>query len=604
MIVYSGRDLELFLSEANDKHYKKRFIYRDLMDYLDGTNGQNGKVCCLYGLRRTGKTVMMHQAMRKIGDYNDILLIHCENDEDAKSYDTMGMVRKQIKEHPGCRYIFIDEITKTRNFVGTASFLANDYAVSGKKIVVAGTDSFGFFLAKNDELLDRMYQIHTTYISYKEYHFCLGKDIMDYIKYGGTLTDGSVFYNKDSFKEYLNSSIAYNITHGLEKWNQGRNFGILEEIVAHGDLPSFINKVVEYHNRTFLASVINKAFKSNDLGSLIDLMTKHDTADTTYLESAELNEVVRMVLGIKGEFFHPADAECVDRIIEYLIALDVLFKVPDNPFGKNEYIFTQVGIRYWQADALIEALMMSDEFTKNYNDAEKYDITKKIREDVCGGILEDIVFYQLYASLKDRPEIKVAKYRNVQGQEVDVLIENLDAKTSVAIEVKLSDQKHANQFRHLANEEFCREIEKKTGTRISNKVVVYRGETAPSGIPGICYINVEQLLKYPERYTEVLLRENAFNVIENKTLSGEEQSKEENGARSAKRVTEPNQSLGLCSGEEDVLDILNACADDGLGLGGDCSLCVGESTHKLHGFRTAADETTEVLKEGIDLESP
>lgn len=508
MVVYSGRDLELFLSEANDKHYKNRFIYRDLMEYLCGANGQNGKVCCLYGLRRTGKTVMMHQAMREIGDYNDILLIHCESDETNKMYDTMEMVKAQLKEHPNCHYIFIDEITKTRNFVGTASFLANDYAVSGKKIVVAGTDSFGFFLTKNDELLDRMYQIHTTYISYKEYHFCLGKDIMDYIKYGGTLTDGSVFYNKDSFKEYLNSSIAYNITHGLERWNQGRNFGVLEEIVEHGDLPSFINKVVEYHNRTFLASVINKDFTSHDLGSLIDLMTKHDIADTTHLENAELNEVVRMVLGIKGEFFHPADAECVDRIIEYLIDLDVLFKVPENPLGKNEYIFTQTGIRYWQADALIEALMISEEFTQNYNDVEKYNIIQKIREDVCGGILEDIVFYELYVSLKDQPEIKIAKYRNGKNQEIDVLIENLDKKTSVAIEVKLSDQKHAHQLRHLTNEEFCREIEGKTGTRISNKVVVYRGETTQSNVPGVCYINVEQLLKDPKRYAEALLREN------------------------------------------------------------------------------------------------
>lgn len=73
-------------------------------------------------------------------------------------------------------------------------------------------------------------------------------------------------------------------------------------------------------------------------------------------------------------------------------------------------------------------------------------------------------------------------------------------------------------------------------------------------------------------------------------LEKEHVPNEEIGARSAKHDTDPDISSGLCSGEEDVLDILNACANDGLGMGEDDF------------FVTAVDETTEA-KEGSNLES-
>ena len=270
MIVYTGKALIAHSEKRLQNIEKRRYIAKNLEKYISSPNDR--KVCCLYGLRRTGKTTMMFQEMRRLG-YENTLFIECDNDT------SVMQLCKTIEEHPEARYVFIDEVTKARNFITASSVLADIYAAEGIKIVLSGTDSLGFFLAKSDELYDRAELIHTTYIPFSEQHYLIGKGIMDYIRYGGTLAPENTFYNRSRSDEYSNSSIVFNIVHSLEKWNQGRNYGILRDIVDSGELPSFINKVIEYDSREFVGSIINAAFKSHDLGSLADLLTKHGGAD-------------------------------------------------------------------------------------------------------------------------------------------------------------------------------------------------------------------------------------------------------------------------------------------------------------------------------------
>lgn len=89
------------------------------------------------------------------------------------------------------------------------------------KIVLSGTDSLGFWLAKNQELYDRAYSIHTTFIPFREYSRLLKKDDIDeYIRYGGTLRAGetdfddeellaeeSAFRSDESTRRYIDTAI-------------------------------------------------------------------------------------------------------------------------------------------------------------------------------------------------------------------------------------------------------------------------------------------------------------------------------------------------------------------------------------------------------------
>lgn len=524
MQVYFNEKLKNFVSGALSVGYKERFLLKELHEYMES---RSPKVCCLYGLRRTGKTIMTLQEIKNLNDYEHCLYIRCEDG------DTMWQLRQKIEEildeNMECKYIFVDEVTKAKGFVNTCSFFADAYSITGKRVVLAGTDSLGFLLANSNELFDRALLIHTTYIPFKEYQYLLGHGILDYIKYGGTLTDGdeNVFYNNDRASLYTNSAIVQNISNTLKWWNDGNNYvnnHILKDVAVRNELPSIINKVLEIHNRLFLAEVINGAFESHDLGPLSELMSKgrEEIADASVINTAEIHERIRIYLGIKKELYEHVSQDVADVIIKYLVKLDVLYQIPKNRIfvsnnkkedERNEYIFTQVGMRYCQAVALADALIFSDNFVK-YTAEQRDKVLRKLEGDILGKILEDIVFYQLSKELgydgRDTQYV-LSKYRNEFGKEIDLVVLDMQNKSSVAIEVKLSKKQDFHQTKALKDQALCEEIERKSGLPIFNKVLVYTGESSQAE-DGVLYLNAEDFLNNAKEITKLLLQERNISL--------------------------------------------------------------------------------------------
>lgn len=516
MVAKSGRELKFFVGVALDnpltQPYKERFILKDLHKYVTAPNDK--KVCCLYGLRRTGKTTMALQEIRNLNDYSNTLFIGCSSDKTM--WDLRTTIDAFLTDNPNCKYIFIDEITSLQEFINTCSFLADDFATRGIKVVLSGTDSLGFWIAKHHELYDREHTISTTYIPYKEFKYLLDKDLDDYIEYGGTLTTGigRVFCDDESTKDYIDTAIVDNIQSSLKKWNRGENIGaeLLSKIIDQGnEFKSAVNKVLELHNHSFLAKRINKDFETHDVGSLIDLMIKHKIADPSFLDTDEIKNRVRECLEIEEKQFYTIDKDTVDSLVDYLIKLDVLYQIPKiknlDKVKNNEYIFTQVGMRYIQAKQQAEALSTSDAFS-NYDIKQQREILKKLDEDIRGGILEDIVFSQFAKEIeslgkKDNP-YKISKYRNSENKEIDVLVLDFAKESVLAVEIKHSSEMTRLQTEHLRNETLCAEINELVGMPITNKVVVYRGNNGESE-DGILYINASYLLEHSKEIFQVLL---------------------------------------------------------------------------------------------------
>jgi predicted AAA+ superfamily ATPase len=490
MKILYGDALDKFLKVKLKNIDKKRFCYSELEGYIMG-NDYN-RICCLYGLRRTGKSTMMYQAMEDLmAQGEQCLLVNCGDG------DTTQDLRRVLKNSENYKYVFVDEATKMTNFINTSSIFADIYAGMGIHIVMSGTDSLGFNFAKADELYDRMIMIHTSHISFKEYNYILGKNLMEYLRYGGTLTDGEVFYNSDNLREYTNTAIADNITHSLKYLNQGRNYGELGRLLDNRELKSGINKVIEIHNRKIALGIFNGVFYSHDLGSANDLLIKRG------LEPIEADEnfmaELRFYLDIKEEHSIQLNQDEIDEITEYLLALDVLYKVP----GKDtEYIFTQPGMRYCQLEAIKTALMNSDMFNK-YDEVVQNAIIKVVDSDIKGKMMEDVIFFEL---LKETdPKYKISKYRkNKDNYEVDVVFADLDNEKMVLAEVKLSDKRHSTQLKNLENEDFIADIKRKYGCRIRQKVCLYMGESGYNEKHDVIYLNAEEFLKDKKQYTEEL----------------------------------------------------------------------------------------------------
>ena len=219
--ILTGSPLrERFAPEAR---LRKRDCFSEILEWLESGDRTVG---ILYGLRETGKATLIGQVIN-----------HLQEDSFAKAAylllnrDTdMREVRLTMRElyNNGFRLFFIDEATAPKDFIGSAALYSDIYAQSGAKVLLSGTDSLGFSLAKGDSLYDRCTLFHTSYIPYREFERVLDvHDIDKYIEYGGTMCisgtndSRSVFRSRESTDEYVDSAIAMNIQHALEGYRDG-----------------------------------------------------------------------------------------------------------------------------------------------------------------------------------------------------------------------------------------------------------------------------------------------------------------------------------------------------------------------------------------------
>ena len=503
--VLSG---ELLLKGCRQvQNLQKRDCYEQLERYLDGTG--YGRVCVVYGLRRTGKTTMLFQAMGNLPIEQTAYI-------KAHVTDTMTMLNRDLKKLAarGYKYVFLDEVTLLEDFIDSAALFSDIYAMQGMKIVMSGTDSLGFWFAEHEELYDRAYTIHTTFIPFREHARLLGiHDVDEYIRYGGTLRAGEVdfddpdlnvedasFRDDESTRRYIDTAICKNIQHSLACCESGGHFRHLLDLYEAGELTNAINRIIEGMNKRFLASIVEKRFRSSDLGNTKNNLRKESNPDkqSDALESIDECEVlIRMkaILDIKeaDELTIKITPAHMTEIKEYLRALDLIVDCPMRTVSAEEpleyVLFTQPGMRYCQAQALVHSLLKDPTF-RGISEREIKLVTERLLDDVKGRMMEDIVLLECAKVAKKHQ--KVFKLMFDYG-EFDMVIYDSDLDSCAIYEIKHSEKVAERQYQHLRNEELCSKTEKIFGV-IASKTVMYRGESRHD-IHSVEYRNVADFLK-------------------------------------------------------------------------------------------------------------
>lgn len=498
--VKCGQELLDFVDPI--RSYKKRECFSKLRDYVYGNS--TDRVFILYGLRRTGKTTLIRQVISGMPEdmLNQTAFVQITPQIDlAKINLDMRRLKKQ-----GCRYVFIDEVTLMDDFIEGAALFSDIFASSGMKIVLSGTDSLGFVFSEDQELYDRCFMLHTTFVPYREFENVLGiKGIDEYIRYGGTMSLGGVDYNRsgmtfasrESTTEYVDSAIARNIQHSLKNYQDGNHFRHLAELYEADELTSAINRIVEDINHRFTLSVLTKDFKSNDLSLSARNLLRDRNEPNTILQQIDIGEVTRQLrelLEIKNKPEQTVEISDIHRaeIKEYLDMLDITVDIdtvylPDLNKKEKRTVITQPGMRYAQAEALIKTLMQDDVF-RTFSLAERNAVTARILSDIQGRMMEDIILLETKMAL---PKCEVFKLVFARG-EYDMVVFDPEAASCSIYEVKHSTEAVEAQYRHLVDEEKCTTTEFRYGP-ITGKYVIYRGET--QDINGIHYLNVEEYLK-------------------------------------------------------------------------------------------------------------
>lgn len=480
---------------------QRRDCFAVLEDYLE--RGYTGKVFILYGLRRTGKTTLIKQAIASLSlsDFSKTAFIQ------VNPGDTLGDINADLKWLSGKGYknVFLDEVTFATDFIEGAALLSDIYAASGMHIVLSGTDSLGFIFSESEELYDRCIMLHTTFIPYREFEKVLGiSGIDEYIRYGGTMSLGGKHYNeavtfktKASTDEYIDSAIAKNIQHSLRYYQDGGHFRHLAELFEKDELTSAINRVVEDINHRFTIEVLTKDFVSNDLGISRRNLRKDRENPTDILDRIDkeaFTEGLRRMLEIRNRDEQSVQITDTHRIEikEYLDLLDLTVDIPTEFIPvRNEKMYrtaiAQPGMRYAQAESLVRQLLLDKEF-QNISAGDRAFVLERIMNEIRGRMMEDIVILE---TMMANPDKEVFKLQFAVG-EFDMVIVDPSAITCEIYEIKHSEEAVPEQYKNLIDMEKCKATEFRFG-EIKRKAVIYRGEDKSDG--DIEYLNVEEYLR-------------------------------------------------------------------------------------------------------------
>ena len=486
---------------ALTKKYKKRECIKELREYIFGN--QQDKVFIIYGLRRTGKTTMIRQILTELSDaeFKKAAFIQ------VRTKDTLADVDADLRilEENGFRYVFIDEVTLMEDFVEGAAIFADIYASSGMKIVLSGTDSLGFAFSKEEQLYDRCIMLHTTFIPYREFEEVLGiKGIDEYIRYGGTMSLSGINYNADTTfsnsktaEEYIDTAIAKNIQHSLKMYEYGGHFRQLLDLYECGELTNVINRVVENINHSFTRRVVEKTFESHDISVTAKNLLKDKDNPINIKEHMDLDVVtlgIMKMLDILNKEEQSIDIEnChMIQIKEYLELMDLIMEIdleslPEVDRKSTVTVITQPGLRFAQANAIVENLLLDAKFGE-LSIVERQRILDRLLNEIRGRMMEDIVLLETKIA---KPDKQVFKLQFAVG-EFDMVVFNPKTLTSEIYEVKYSKEQVPEQYRHITNKEKCDMTRHRYG-EITGRYVIYRGEKAE--VDGVYYLNVEEYLK-------------------------------------------------------------------------------------------------------------
>ena len=423
--VKIGAQLPRFF--ASVMKWKKRECFAALHDYIYSEN--NDRVLILYGLRRTGKTTLVRQLM---GEMPAEMLAKTAFFQ-LSSRHSLADVNHDLKllESLGYRYVFIDEVTMLSDFIEGAALFSDVFAAGGMKVVLSGTDSLGFVFSEDEQLYDRCILLHTTFIPYREFENVLGVVGIDkFIEFGGTMSMGGTNYNtdkftfatKDSADDYVDSAIARNIQHSLRCYQHEGHFRSLQELYDAGELTNSINRIVEDVNHRFTIEVLARTFKSGDLSRSAQNLRRDRFRPTDVLDRVDIGAVTKRLKHLlqirdKAELSVGIGEAHRAEIKEYLDLLDLtcdidVVNMSNLNARMSRTVLSQPGLRYAQASALIQSLLLDETF-RNVPIAERMSIEKRILDEIRGRMMEEIVLLETKMA---RPEKQVFQLQFAVGE--------------------------------------------------------------------------------------------------------------------------------------------------------------------------------------------
>ena len=441
--VYTGSSLRTYIRSSIDKSWKCRDIVDSIVNYFD--NPYKGMMFGLTGLRGTGKTVSLLQALVKMNKLSESMYVTLSTDSDI---DCAGLCSYLEPQLGGIKYLVIDEATRIKNLIKNGDTLFEELKRFGIAVVLSGTDTLALAISSGDGLFHRIVEHNITFISLAEYEriLCNESDktrvVVSYIKSGGLMAPDNV-KDFDTFKVYVNTAIVDNILNTVSK-NKGVSDFELVSKMSDTKLRSIVFGIL--YSIGYRAWRIDKALNSCDDGEeaaceAVEGSVRFNNNFSRVINALSLSslinkaEIVKMVCRTLGvsEVVTVAQSE-LNEVLDYLEKLGIIVGLENIAPSSHE-------VQYFVVNPSVYNQVYSEVIKAVDNESLAGGRPIRLKA-VYGSVFESavIVHAMWYA---ERHGLEAAYFRNSRGREIDLivykLLDSFDFDESIYYEIKLTD---------------------------------------------------------------------------------------------------------------------------------------------------------------------
>ena len=476
----------LIQSQTNQGKFLCRNFVEPLIQFCVDEN-YTARIGIVYGLRSTGKTVGMLQAAQKLIEYGQKVAYARFNYQETGMRDVNAEIAYLAKNEYS--HFFIDEATYLGGFLNASSEWADIYVPMYRiKIIVSGTDSFLFWLAKSSSLFHRYVQFSATWVNYSEYKRVLGKNYADYKTSGGIFTSESI---PEFIRTALVENLIRSIEHCFDEANRTNEYTSsligIDAAVIYKAIISILKCAVE-------SDIIRHFVKNSENRNIIDLGSA--ISDYSAKEKREFKERVADALDIYTNFTGVENPKhVIESLINFLVKIDCLAEfrtgMSDNGKSQTTYTFTHNALMNYVTWETVQGIL-------NLEDVNKPEFVDAIHQAAEGVVSETIVNAHIIRGAENGDII--FKYRDFENREIDTVVVNRKLKTACLIEVKSKSnidrvRLFINEAKHLFNKEIQKNIGIDEDFAVFH-ILVYSGKTEciRSATNILILVNIEDFL--------------------------------------------------------------------------------------------------------------
>ena len=394
---FTGDELKTYAKNFLSGIYEKRDFVNSILSYFQDPIS-NRRIMGISGLRGTGKTVGMLQAIQELFSYDNVLYILINEEIDINTFKELFL--KIIK---GKEFIFIDEVTKISGLVEGVNFLSDVILPLGKKVVITGTDSLALLDTVKSSLYHRIRYENVTHISFSEVKRTMGQSFKDYLEIGGLYAPDAIS-DFEGMRNYINTAILDNIESSFN-----RNIG-LANTYNLSDISSEELRVTIFMILYAVVYSTASKIRQPNIKRIIKMFDRDKTSPSQSI--AALREIVFNDLKLSTTFI-PNESQ-VNAILGILERIGILVKA-QNFYDNSEtnYYITNPSITVRIYYSIYSSLKSTGLDTLIWASLKP----------VLGLVFESVIVVHTKKYVDDKG-YNIYYYRDSDGREVDLLIEN------------------------------------------------------------------------------------------------------------------------------------------------------------------------------------